>query len=255
MTPGEYLAESGFVPYYPLLALSALIVAYLCGSIPVALIVGRLVGKIDIREHGSGNTGTTNVLRVLGWKPGLVVLALDMLKGALGCLLMLLALNEVSTMISQFITENLVEEGAFIFYVYDVVATGPLHDIPLALAILACIAGHMYSPFMRFKGGKGVATAFGSLVVVMPFVALTALAVFIVMALITRIVSVGSIVAALSLPVCVLVYQIDSVTYFTLVVLAAFVLVVSHRKNMVRLVQGEEPRFSVGKLKKDPPEQ
>ncbi|MCL1890822.1 MAG: glycerol-3-phosphate 1-O-acyltransferase PlsY [Coriobacteriia bacterium] len=228
-------SASALFPTYFLLVFIALVAAYLCGAIPVALIVGRLVKGIDIREHGSGNTGTTNALRVLGWGPGVVVLALDVLKGVLGCLIM------------AFVLEELVGER------FSVWINGPFWDIPLALAFIACIAGHMFSPFMRFKGGKGIATGFGSLLVVMPPVALFVLSVFLIFAFLSRIVSVGSVAAAIAVPVGVLLFYrgpFFSISFIIFGVLAAAVVLFAHRKNIVRLIHGEEPRFSVGSSKK-----
>ncbi|MDR2714884.1 MAG: glycerol-3-phosphate 1-O-acyltransferase PlsY [Coriobacteriales bacterium] len=223
-------SSPGFVTYL-VFVIAALVLAYLCGAIPVALIAGRLVKGIDIREHGSGNTGTTNALRVLGWGPGAVVLALDVLKGVLGCLIVLLALNLILGQIGT---------NASRFY----------WDIPLALAFIACIVGHMFSPFMRFKGGKGIATGFGSLLVVMPPVALFVLSVFLIFAFLSRIVSVGSVAAAIAVPVGVLLFYRSSISFIVFGVLAAAVVLFAHRKNIVRLIHGEEPRFSVGSSKK-----
>ena len=260
-TPINVLEIPAFLPYYPLFVIGALIAAYLCGAIPVGLMVGRLTSGTDIREHGSGNTGTTNALRVLGWGPGLVVMAGDMLKGVLGCLLMFLALGTAGMMILDAAPPALINEmGSFesltgdlerATVAYSVAITGPLHDIPAACSLLMAILGHMFSPFMRFKGGKGIATGFGSLLVVMPFVALVVLAVFAIAALLSRTVSVGSISAALSLPIATALLHGDSAFYCVFAAMVAVVILIAHRKNMVRLMQRQEPRFSVGKRHRD----
>jgi glycerol-3-phosphate acyltransferase PlsY len=211
----------------------AAVVAYFFGAIPVALMAGRLVAGIDIREHGSGNTGATNAFRVLGPVPGIVVMAADMLKGALGCLAMAMALM----LLDGAMATPLAADAA--------AAASPWHDAPMALALLAAILGHMFSPFMRFKGGKGIAAGFGGLLVVMPLLALLVLAVFALFACASRIVSLGSIAAAVSLPIgCLLLYG-GSLTFIILTVLVAFFVLLAHRKNIDRLLHGREPRMTL----------
>jgi glycerol-3-phosphate acyltransferase PlsY len=245
---------------YFILVAVALVVAYFCGSIPVGLIVGKFLGDIDIRQHGSGNTGTTNALRTMGWGPGLLVFAGDVFKGALGCLLVSFA---VSFSVVQALTASaaIVQEAAAAGLVAGSAAAAidPLAnalifsdssyilDIPMALAVLACVFGHMFSPFMHFKGGKGIATALGCLIVVLPLAAICALAVFGVVVLASRIVSVGSMAAIASLPVFTYIFYGSSITYIVFTIFLAIVVIAAHRKNIIRISKGEEPRFSVGK--------
>jgi len=245
----RYLEIPGFLPYYPLFVIGSLILAYVCGAIPMGLIVGRLTTGIDIREHGSGNTGTTNALRVLGWGPGILVFAGDVLKGALACFIMMLALTQVGSILLSSSDQLIIEplDGAMV--AYGVSVEGLLHDIPMALALLICIVGHMFSPFMHFKGGKGIATALGAILVVMPLVALCGLSVFIVFVLVSRIASVGSLAAIISLPFWTILFHKNSVTYLILMIAVALVVIYAHRQNIVRLIHGEEKRFSVGKKK------
>jgi glycerol-3-phosphate acyltransferase PlsY len=221
------------------------------GSIPVALIVGRVSRGLDIREHGSGNTGTTNAFRVLGWRPGLIVLVCDVLKGSLAVLCMIVSLKLAQGLILQ---QAQASAGADLESAYNWMialgqglATGVLHDIPLALAMFAAICGHMFSPFMGFKGGKGIATAFGALLMIMPIVALIVLVVFAALVAATRIVSVGSLAAALALPIATAALHHQSITYMVLTVLVAVIIYIAHRKNIVRIVHGEESHFSIRK--------
>ena len=251
MSLSSYLELPGFLPFYPLLVAGALILAYLCGAIPMALIIGRLTTGLDIREHGSGNTGTTNAFRVLGWGPGLLVFAGDVLKGSLACLIMHLTLAKMGSLLlnSADVLADKTLDGATA--AAAVATAGPLHDIPLALALIVCILGHMFSIFMKFKGGKGIATSFGGLLVVMPLVAICGLGAFLLFAFISRIASIGSILAAISLPITAFIFYGDSVSYIVFTFLAAFVLLFAHRKNIVRIFQGKEPRFSIAGSKEN----
>lgn len=245
------LSVPGFLPFYPLAVIAGLLVAYLLGAIPVALIVSRAVAGIDIREHGSGNTGFTNALRVLGVGPGIVVLVFDILKGALGGLTMVglllisrdLIVGQWLASQAQTLSDPAAQEATLGFLSANL--TGPLHDLPCAIALLASVLGHMFSPFMGFKGGKGIATGLGGLLVLMQVVALLALAVFMVFAFSVRIVSVGSLAAAFSLPFITWWMYPDSPTYIIFCSLTTLVLIFAHRQNIKRLIAGTEPRFSM----------
>lgn len=189
---------------------------YLLGSIPFGLLVGRLNG-IDIRQHGSGNIGATNVLRTLGKKWGYTTFALDVLKGVLAVVLVhFLPLPE---------------------------AAGFTPVILKIAAGLACIVGHNFPVWLKFKGGKGVATTGGVLVALLPLAALVAVAAWVVTFYTTRYVSVASIVAAIAIPVAVwsIERQIDPLFIFSLVVAALGIW--RHRANIQRLLAGTESRF------------
>lgn len=240
---------------YIVCILVLLILAFLCGAIPVALIVGRATRGLDVREHGSGNAGTTNAIRVLGTGPGLVVFAFDVLKGALGCFIIKIGAPIVFVIAQSLALESDINAalsdtaGAVNFdplSLMDLTQAAHLNDIVLALSIVVVCLGHMFSPFMRFKGGKGVATALGAVSVVLPFTALCSFSVFIIIVLITRYVSLGSIIAVITVPLFTCFFY-PTPTFIVFTVILALFVVWAHRKNIVRLSKGEEPKFSFKK--------
>jgi acyl phosphate:glycerol-3-phosphate acyltransferase len=197
-------------------------VGYLLGSFPSGLIISRTRG-IDIRKHGSGNIGATNVLRVLGKKWGYLVFGLDALKG--------FAAVRIAFLIS--------------------IAAGSATTRPELLGIaggLACILGHTFPIWLRFHGGKGVATSAGVLLGLMPLAVISVFAVWLILFQVTRYVSVASIGAAAALPLFVWLYlSRDLLTGASLLpfsILIAGVVLWRHRSNMRRLLQGKEERFS-----------
>lgn len=187
--------------------------AYVLGSTPTSYCVGRWVFGTDLRRHGSGNLGATNVFRVLGIKAALPVILVDVGKGWL----------------PVWLFPQLHGEAPFVW----VLAYG-----------VAAILGHVFSFWMGFSGGKGVATSGGVFLALAPWAVLVGAAVFFVVAFSTRIASVGSLAAASVLPVAVwlLPHQGGSRTVWFTVLLAAFVFW-SHRSNIGRLIRGEENRF------------
>jgi glycerol-3-phosphate acyltransferase PlsY len=198
---------------------AALVTAYLLGGIPWALVVGRHVYGIDPRDHGSGNLGATNVYRVLGAKAALATLVLDAAKGALAV-----------------VVAGLLVSGS----AYSVAT----HQWVQVLAMLAAVLGHTYSPFIGFKGGKGVATSAGALFVITPLAALICLIVFMGVVAIWRMVSLGSVVLAVIFPVLVLLlYSGNRPLVVVIFALAALVLW-NHRGNVARIARGEERKVS-----------
>ncbi len=196
----------------------------LVGSIPAGYLLGRLRG-IDIRQHGSGNIGATNVWRVMGWKWGLPAFIFDFLKGFL---------------------------PLYLLRVYVIPASSSWQTaLLLVLCGLAAILGHNYTPWLGFKGGKGIATSAGVLAALMPPVLAGALSLWIVSTLITRMVSVGSILAALSLVPLAWYFYSDQWVYLGLALLAAILAIVRHRSNIQRLLKGTESRIEFGSKKKD----
>lgn len=186
----------------------ALLAAYLLGAIPTAFIIGKRIGGIDIREHGSGNVGTTNAFRVLGKGPGIIVLLIDIFKGYVAVALCLLV-------------------------------GGP--DLGLLGAIIAMV-GHSWTVFLKFKGGKGVATGAGAFFALMPKVVLAAIIIFVVLIYFTRYVSVGSIFAALSVPIFTYIFQ-EKTIYKVFGLFAALVVIFRHIPNIKRLIQGTESKI------------
>ncbi|MGZ4984824.1 MAG: glycerol-3-phosphate 1-O-acyltransferase PlsY [Chthoniobacterales bacterium] len=203
------------------LAVIIVFVAYFIGSIPTGYIVGRLSG-IDIRQHGSGNIGATNVLRVLGKPKGYTVFFFDALKGfvAVRLALALAARNSATTDYSEFFA---------------------------ILAAAICVAGHSFPIWLGFKGGKGVATSAGSIFGIMPVAAILIFLVWVLVFVITGYVSLASILAALALPgaVAILIhFKMTHGTVFLYFSVAMTALVVwRHRSNMARLLAGTEQRF------------
>ncbi|MBM4112343.1 MAG: glycerol-3-phosphate 1-O-acyltransferase PlsY [Phycisphaerae bacterium] len=203
------------------------LVAYLLGSIPFGVLLGQWRG-VDVREHGSRNIGATNVGRVLGRRWGYLCFLLDAAKGAVP----VAAAGELGGTLGRSADE--LGSSALLAWL----------AVPAA-----ALAGHMASPFLGFKGGKGVATGFGALVGFWPllaFPALAAIGVWIVVLAVGRIVSLASIVAALSLPIGVLVAGGVSSESWPLVAAAsvlALLVVIRHRSNLSRLLRGQEPRI------------
>lgn len=196
-------------------------VGYLLGSIPNGLIVSKSHG-IDVRNFGSGNIGATNVLRVLGHKWGYLVFALDSLKGLLAVLFAYWVSN-------HFLPEN-------------------SSDILIGIiAGVACILGHTFPIWLRFKGGKGVATSAGVLLGLMPLAVISVFIVWVVLFKTTRYVSVASMGAAIALPVFVLTYLylglLTGTSRLVFSVVIAAVVLWAHRSNIRRLLRGKEQRF------------
>jgi len=195
--------------------------SYLIGSIPAGYIAGRIVG-IDIRTVGSGNIGATNVTRVLGKRYGYPVFIVDFLKG--------FAAVGVSIMIAKRAQPVLIPSELF-----------------GVVGAVACVLGHSFPVWLGFKGGKGVAASAGALFGLMPFVALIAVVVWLIIFYLTRYVSVASMTAALAVPITILsmmfLGQTGGTTLLYFSICLAAVVIVRHRSNLSRLVRGTEPRF------------
>lgn len=193
---------------------SVLILAYLIGSIPTGYWLGRVWKGIDIRKQGSGNLGATNVFRVLGKMPGLMTLIFDILKGVLPVL----------------------AARHFGFDPRTVLLVG-----------LCTIIGHMTSVFVRFRGGKGVATGAGVFMALLPLPSLAALLLFGLSLAVTRIVSISSMVGAVGLAVAGYIHAPHAPEAHAAIALAVIILW-KHRTNLQRLMNGTEPRIGAGKI-------
>jgi len=201
-----------------------LLIAYLLGAVPTSVLVGRWARGIDVREHGSGNAGATNTWRVLGWKFGVSVLIIDMLKGV-----------AAATLAPRIL-----------------ISLGLTSLDPGTVAVLcgmAAVLGHVFPVYLRFRGGKGVATAAGMLIATAPIPVGIAVGVFAVVLLTTGRVSVGSILGGWTVPIAtLLLHRPDGSAHPPLLIgltfaLACFILY-THRANVRRLVRGEEKGFA-----------
>ena len=184
------------------------------GSIPFSWILGRMFAGVDIRRTGSGNVGATNLARALGYRAGLLALLLDAAKGAMAVL------------------------------VARRIAAGS-ESAPLWAGGMA-VAGHMFTPFLRFRGGKGVATGAGVFAVLAPASLMVALAVFALTVAIGRLVSLASVLACVALPIAQLAFGAGSGTVLLASLVGALV-IARHRPNLARILQGTEPRVGGGK--------
>lgn len=216
--------------------LFVVLLSYLAGSIPNSIIVSKLVRGIDIREHGSGNAGGTNVFRVLGWKYGVLVILLDALKGALAVILI------ARLYLDRFPFNNVT----------------PFDDFTLVQIIcgVAAVIGHIWTLFAGFRGGKGIATGLGVLVMIISIDVVLAIGVFFLVVGISRYISLGSLVAAVSIPLILIirenVFGVDIPGYHTLLpfcIALALLVMYTHRKNIDRLLKGSENKISFSKKK------
>lgn len=202
------------------------ILGFLVGGIPFGYLTGRLVLRDDIRNHGSGNIGATNVARVLGWKYGAGVLVLDALKGLLPTLATRLSLTDHCSI--------------------------ELVNLAAILIGVCCIIGHMYPIWLRLRGGKGVATGLGVVLVIAPLASAVALLAFLIVFGWKRIVGLASVISAIVFAIAQLVklgadawvFEQLPLTLFSILVPA--LIVWKHRSNLMRIVRGSEPQMSSG---------
>jgi acyl phosphate:glycerol-3-phosphate acyltransferase len=194
--------------------IASLLGAFLLGGIPFSHLIARRRG-VDLRTVGSGNVGATNLARALGYGVGAVGLLLDAAKGAVAVLVPRVALGPQATPTIQ------------------------------ALAAALAVLGHSFSPFLRFKGGKGVATGTGAFAVLAPQATLAAIGVFGVVVALTRFVGLGSVLGALALPVAVFLFGADRAVTAASVVVGVLV-IARHRDNIARLLRGTEHRMDAG---------
>ena len=205
-----------------------LILAYLIGSIPTAVWVSKWGYGIDIREHGSGNAGATNTFRILGTKAGCSVMFGDMLKG--------------------FVAVKLSIFSPFVW------TSEPFVNLQIFLG-LAAVLGHIFPIWAEFRGGKGIATLFGMILGIQPLVAVSLVAVFVLMLFLTRYVSLSSITASIAFPLLILfIFNEHELSYRLFAIATAFLVVLTHHKNISRLLNGNEskvPFFRKRRLRGD----
>ncbi len=200
------------------------IAAYLIGSVPTSVWVSRSFFGIDIRDYGSGNAGATNTYRVLGSKWGTLVMVIDMLKGFLAVKLAFL------------LPDYAVDEFA-------------RTNFQIALGMCA-VLGHIFPIWAQFRGGKGVATLFGLVLGVSPWTALGCVGVFLFVLYLTRFVSLSSILASLAFPVFILIiFNVDNHAYRIFAVVVALLVILTHQKNIGRILRGNESKVPILKYR------
>jgi acyl phosphate:glycerol-3-phosphate acyltransferase len=186
--------------------------SYLVGSIPNGLVLGKLVWHVDLREYGSHNIGATNAWRTLGKGPGFLIFVLDLLKGIIGVWL------------GMYIVGN---------------------PVAMILGGIFTIVGHSWSLFLKFKGGKGVATGLGVIAMLMPKVTILVFIVWFVIVYVTKYVSLGSIIAAALVPIFAWFFD-NPVEYIVFGMIAAIFVIYRHKTNIQRLLAGQESRIKAG---------
>jgi glycerol-3-phosphate acyltransferase PlsY len=197
-----------------------ILIAYLLGSVPTAVMVSRRFFNIDIREYGSGNAGATNVYRVMGSKWGTLVMIADMLKGVLAVQLALL--------------------------LPDYEPEGMAFQNLQTLLGLAAVIGHIFPIWADFRGGKGVATIFGMVLGISPLTAVGCVTVFSLVLFLTRFVSLSSILASISFPIFILVvFNVDNPLYRVFAITVALLVLLTHQKNIGRLLKGKEGKLPI----------
>ena len=195
-----------------------LLSAYLLGSVATAVWIGKKFHGIDVREHGSGNAGATNMIRVLGWKTGIPVLLIDVLKGWLAAMLP-------------------------VFFSLAGQGTALLTNLQI-LAGVAAVLGHIFPVYAGFRGGKGVATIFGVLLAIHPLLTLSCMGVFLSVLITTGYVSISSMSAGIAFPVFLfLFFDTPSVYFKVFSLMVAVAMLITHRKNISRLWKGEESKL------------
>ncbi|MBX3008719.1 MAG: glycerol-3-phosphate 1-O-acyltransferase PlsY [Melioribacteraceae bacterium] len=216
--------------------LFVVLVSYLVGSIPTSIILSKLLRGIDIRNYGSGNAGGSNVFRVLGWKWGVLTIILDALKGAVAVIV-----------VARFYLDS-----------FPFSNITPFDDFTLVQIIcgLAAVLGHIWTVFAGFKGGKGIATALGFLITIITVDMLFALAVFTLTVTYSKYISLGSVLAAISVPLILIIreniFHVNIQGYHTILpfaIILSFLVIYTHRKNITRIFDGSENKLSFSKKK------
>lgn len=201
-----------------------IILAYCIGSIPTAVWVSKYYFGIDIREYGSGNAGATNTFRVLGSKWGTLVMVIDVLKG--------LAAVKLALLLPYYIENDLA-----------------LTNFQIGLGV-AAVLGHIFPIWAQFKGGKGVATLFGLVIGISPWTALCCSGIFLLVLYLTRFVSLSSILASIAFPIFILIiFNVDNHAYRVFAIVVALLVILTHQKNISRLLKGSESKVPILKYR------
>lgn len=197
-----------------------IVLAYLIGSIPTSVWVSKKFFNIDIRNYGSGNAGATNTYRVLGPKWGTIVMIADMLKG--------MAAVKLAYLLPGYVD-------------------GELNMLNLQTCLgLAAVVGHIFPIWAEFRGGKGVATLFGLILGISPWTALSCVAIFVLVLYLTRFVSLSSILASFAFPIFILViFNVDNTFYRIFAIAVALMVLLTHQKNIGRILKGNESRVPI----------
>ncbi len=204
---------------------AAILVGYLLGSIPFGLLIGKRSSKVDVRQYGSGKIGATNVLRAAGKKAAALVVVLDVSKGALAVVLAGLIVGRTFLVVGDFGLGALVAQ---------------------VLAALAAMAGHNWSVFLKFHGGRGVATFMGGLIALSPVAAIFGGEIFIIGAGLTKFASLGSIAAAVGTYIILAILVIINkfpIEYLAYALIGTIIIIVMHRGNIRRLLSGKERKL------------
>lgn len=197
-----------------------ILLAYLIGSVPTSVWVSKRFFNIDIRDYGSGNAGATNVYRVLGSRWGTFVMLIDMLKGV------------IAVQLAWLLPEYLDTEIQF-------------QNLQTGLG-MAAVLGHIFPLWAEFKGGKGVATVFGMVLGISPITAVSCAGIFLLVLYLTRFVSLSSILASIAFPIFILVvFNVENPLYRVFAIAVALMVVLTHQKNIGRLIRGEETKASI----------
>lgn len=204
----------------------AIVIAYLIGSIPTAVWYSKFLFGMDVRDHGSGNAGATNTLRVLGKKAGAIVMTIDVLKGFLATKI------------------------AYAIYHMDLIPSDKIELWMLILGFSAAL-GHIFPLYANFKGGKGVATLLGMIFAVNLLIAAICIGIFVIVLIISKYVSLGSMLAALAFPVALMFPKFNpgEPLAITFAFILAGIVVFTHQKNIKRLLNGEENKTILIKKK------
>ncbi|MFM7645503.1 MAG: glycerol-3-phosphate 1-O-acyltransferase PlsY [Sphingomonadales bacterium] len=196
------------------------LIAYLIGSIPTAVLISQRYFGIDIRDYGSGNAGATNVYRVLGSKWGTLVMIFDMLKGV--------AAVQLALLLPDYEPEGMAFQNL------------------QTLLGLAAVIGHIFPIWADFRGGKGVATIFGMVLGISPLTAVGCVTIFSLVLYLTRFVSLSSILASISFPIFILVvFNVDNPLYRVFAITVALLVLLTHQKNIGRLLKGKEGKLPI----------